>query len=130
MQVSSGHLLPPVQTLVATSLFGHRQKMQIESGHRGRITGYRDRTPGTKIPSLIRYNGISKGRSNIMLNGFVFFKEGKLPFVIEDYHMELFTDAFGHGVLKQQKFLPDKTRKSCFPKWMPMKAKSTCSTER
>ena len=27
-----------------------------------------------------------------MVKGFVFFKEGKIPFVIEDYRMELFTD--------------------------------------
>lgn len=27
-----------------------------------------------------------------MLKGFIFFKEGKIPFVIEDYRMELFTD--------------------------------------
>lgn len=27
-----------------------------------------------------------------MIKGFVFFKEGKIPFVIEDYRMELFTD--------------------------------------
>jgi len=30
-EVSSGHFLPPVQTLAATSIFCHRQKMQIES---------------------------------------------------------------------------------------------------
>ena len=29
-----------------------------------------------------------------MIKGFVFFKEGKNPFVIEDYRMELFTDDF------------------------------------
>lgn len=28
----------------------------------------------------------------MMVKGFVFFKEGKIPFVIEDYRMELFTD--------------------------------------
>jgi len=27
-----------------------------------------------------------------MVKGFVFFKEGKIPFVIENYRMELFTD--------------------------------------
>ena len=34
MQVSGGHLLPPVQTLVATIIFSHREKMQVESGQR------------------------------------------------------------------------------------------------
>ena len=53
VELSGGQFLPPVQTLVATSIFCHRQKMQIESGHRDRITGHRDRTPGTKIPTLI-----------------------------------------------------------------------------
>ena len=27
-----------------------------------------------------------------MIKGFVFFKEGKIPFVIENYRMELFSD--------------------------------------
>jgi hypothetical protein len=27
-----------------------------------------------------------------MVKGFVFFKKGKIPFVIENYRMELFTD--------------------------------------
>ena len=31
MEVSGGHFLPPVQTLVATLIFAHRAKMQIES---------------------------------------------------------------------------------------------------
>jgi len=31
MQVSGGHLLPPVQKLVATIIFAHRAKMQIKS---------------------------------------------------------------------------------------------------
>ena len=34
MQVSGGHLLPPVQTLVATIIFSQREKMLIESGCR------------------------------------------------------------------------------------------------
>jgi hypothetical protein len=29
--MSGGHLLPPVQKLVATSIFAHRAKMRIES---------------------------------------------------------------------------------------------------
>lgn len=29
---------------------------------------------------------------DIMVKGFIFFKEGKIPFVIENYRMELFTD--------------------------------------
>lgn len=31
------------------------------------------------------------GRS-VMLKGFIFFKTGKIPFVINNYRMELFTD--------------------------------------
>ena len=27
-----------------------------------------------------------------MVKGFIFFRDGKIPFVIENYHMELFTD--------------------------------------
>ena len=27
-----------------------------------------------------------------MIKGFIFFKDGKIPFVIENYRMELFTD--------------------------------------
>lgn len=29
---------------------------------------------------------------DMMTKGFIFFKDGKIPFVIENYHMELFTD--------------------------------------
>lgn len=29
---------------------------------------------------------------DMMVKGFIFFKEGKMPFVIENYRMELFTD--------------------------------------
>ena len=32
-ELSGGQFLPPAQTLVATSIFCHRQKMQIESCH-------------------------------------------------------------------------------------------------
>lgn len=28
----------------------------------------------------------------MMVKGFIFFRDGKIPFVIENYHMELFTD--------------------------------------
>ena len=38
VELSGGQFLPPVQTLVATSIFSRREKMQIESGHRVRIT--------------------------------------------------------------------------------------------
>jgi len=31
VQMSGGHLLPPVQKLVATFIFAHRAKMHIES---------------------------------------------------------------------------------------------------
>ena len=31
-------------------------------------------------------------RGDIMTKGFIFYKEGKLPFVIENYRMEIFTD--------------------------------------
>ena len=37
MQMSGGHLLPPVQTLVATLIFSQREKMQIDPGHRHHI---------------------------------------------------------------------------------------------
>ena len=29
---------------------------------------------------------------DMMVKGFIFFKEGKIPFVIENYRMELFAD--------------------------------------
>jgi len=45
VELSGGQFLPPVQTLVATSIFCHRQKMQIESGHRAFFPGHRNRTP-------------------------------------------------------------------------------------
>jgi hypothetical protein len=47
MQVSGGHLLPPVQTLVATSIFCQRQKMQIESGQRHVDTASPQQNTGT-----------------------------------------------------------------------------------
>ena len=28
----------------------------------------------------------------MMVKGFIFFRDGKMPFVIENYRMELFTD--------------------------------------
>ena len=34
VELSGGQFLPPVQTLVATSIFSQREKIQIESGHR------------------------------------------------------------------------------------------------
>ena len=53
-EVSNGHFLPPVFALVATSIFCHRQKMQIESGHHSFGTGHRKRTPAhIKIRMLI-----------------------------------------------------------------------------
>ena len=29
---------------------------------------------------------------DLMLKGFISFREGKIPFVVKNYHMELFTD--------------------------------------